>query len=104
MRDSKRRSRSSGSGRSLTALLVEAEQMLCVDLAIRSEKSEVGGSSCDPATLARDLRYLTGSGYSLRSVQGFDLFPQTPHVEVLAVLAIVAETRGDLVGSETGRG
>jgi 23S rRNA (uracil1939-C5)-methyltransferase len=37
--------------------------------------------SCDPATLARDLKPLCGAGYSLGSIQAFDLFPQTPHVE-----------------------
>jgi 23S rRNA (uracil1939-C5)-methyltransferase len=42
--------------------------------------------SCDPATLARDLRVLLASGYRLASCRGFDLFPQTPHLEALAVL------------------
>jgi len=41
--------------------------------------------SCDPATQARDAAYLTGSGYTLERVRAFDLFPQTPHVESLAV-------------------
>jgi 23S rRNA (uracil1939-C5)-methyltransferase len=49
--------------------------------------------SCDPATLARDSARLRERGYALESVQGFDLFPQTPHVEALAVL-----TRGDAPG------
>ena len=42
--------------------------------------------SCDPATLARDLRVLVQRRWSLLRVIGFDLFPQTPHVEAIAVL------------------
>ncbi|HEY8152713.1 MAG TPA: TRAM domain-containing protein [Myxococcota bacterium] len=42
--------------------------------------------SCDPATLARDLASFALRGYALRSLEGFDLFPQTPHVEALALL------------------
>ncbi len=40
--------------------------------------------SCDPATLARDLKRL--ERFHLTSVQAFDLFPQTTHVETVAVL------------------
>jgi 23S rRNA (uracil1939-C5)-methyltransferase len=40
--------------------------------------------SCDAPTLARDASRLTAAGYSLRSLEAFDLFPNTPHVEALA--------------------
>lgn len=44
--------------------------------------------SCDPATLARDARLLLASGYQLASVQPLDLFPQTFHIESLALFEL----------------
>ncbi|MDT8316565.1 MAG: 23S rRNA (uracil(1939)-C(5))-methyltransferase RlmD [bacterium] len=41
--------------------------------------------SCNPTTLARDLRYLTRSGYTVVSSQPIDLFPQTWHIESITV-------------------
>ncbi len=42
--------------------------------------------SCDPATQARDARRLADRGYSLAALQPLDMFPQTSHLEVVAVL------------------
>jgi 23S rRNA (uracil1939-C5)-methyltransferase len=42
--------------------------------------------SCDPSTLARDLKVLLARGYSLKSVQLLDMFPQTYHIETVALL------------------
>ena len=41
--------------------------------------------SCDVATLARDARLLLDAGYALQALQGFDLFPNTAHVETVAL-------------------
>jgi 23S rRNA (uracil1939-C5)-methyltransferase len=44
--------------------------------------------SCDPATLARDLRTLNENGYRVTSVRAFDMFPQTHHVETVVHLVV----------------
>ena len=41
--------------------------------------------SCDVATLARDARRIVDSGYTIARADGFDLFPNTPHVETIVV-------------------
>ena len=60
---------------------------LAKDLAAAAGAARVVYVSCAPATLARDLAVLAAEGLALRSIQGFDLFPQTAHVEAIAVLA-----------------
>lgn len=42
--------------------------------------------SCDPATLARDLKALLQGGYRLESITGVDLFPQSYHIETVSIL------------------
>ncbi len=42
--------------------------------------------SCDPVTLARDLKVFASEGYRALRLAPFDFFPQTPHLETLAVL------------------
>lgn len=46
--------------------------------------------SCDPATLARDLRILFDAGFTLDSLRAFDMFPQTHHVETVVHLTAAA--------------
>lgn len=43
--------------------------------------------SCDPATLARDVKRFREWGYSLQKAAAVDLFPRTPHVETVCLLA-----------------
>jgi 23S rRNA (uracil1939-C5)-methyltransferase len=45
--------------------------------------------SCDPGTLARDLRLFTQFGYLLQKVQPVDMFPQTSHVECVVLMSRV---------------
>ena len=42
--------------------------------------------SCDPATLARDIKYLTGQGYEFIEATPVDMFPHTGHVECVTLM------------------
>ncbi len=42
--------------------------------------------SCDPPTLARDLRAMAEAGYRVTRLQGYDMFPQTMHIETIVEL------------------
>jgi 23S rRNA (uracil1939-C5)-methyltransferase len=60
-----------------------------VERLLRHRPPVVAYLSCDPATLARDLARLTGEGgYAISSVQPLDFFPNTSHVEALAILRL----------------
>jgi 23S rRNA (uracil1939-C5)-methyltransferase len=56
------------------------------DALVRVPPGRVVYVSCNPATLARDLRRLSPA-FALENVKAFDLFPQTAGVETVAVLA-----------------
>ena len=63
-----------GAGRKATSAIIESAARTLVYV------------SCDPATLARDLAALTGGGFEIESLTGFDLFPLTAHLETVTVL------------------
>lgn len=53
---------------------------------VDSRAQRVSYVSCDPATLARDLKKLIAGGYVIESLMAYDLFPQTHHVETVVRL------------------
>jgi len=53
---------------------------------IKMEPKRIVYVSCNPSTLARDLRILEGGGYSAKEVQPVDMFPQTSHIEAVCRL------------------
>lgn len=55
------------------------------DAIARSGARRIVYVSCDAPTMARDARRLLDGGYRLVNLRGFDLFPNTPHVETLGV-------------------
>lgn len=59
-----------------------------LDEAYRLCKDTIIYVSCNPATLARDLKYLTTKGCTVKSVQPFDMFPHTHHIENVAIIKL----------------
>ncbi|WP_415940165.1 23S rRNA (uracil(1939)-C(5))-methyltransferase RlmD [Roseburia hominis] len=59
----------------------------CLETMLRMEPDRIVYVSCDPATLARDLKILCGGGYELRKVRPVDQFGHTTHVETVVLLS-----------------
>jgi tRNA/tmRNA/rRNA uracil-C5-methylase (TrmA/RlmC/RlmD family) len=64
----------SGAGREVLTAILAAEPRVVVYVA------------CDPAALARDVRWAMDAGWQLAELSAFDAFPMTHHVECIAVL------------------
>jgi len=62
-----------------------------VELLSRVQARRIAYVACDPAALARDLRYFGARGYELVDLRAFDMFPMTQHVECVAVLGVAGE-------------
>ena len=56
-----------------------------VDGILKLNPQVIAYVSCDPSTLARDAARLINGGYKLKQVTGFDLFPQTFHIESISI-------------------
>lgn len=57
-----------------------------LDTIIKMQPKKMVYVSCDSATLARDIRYLTENGFKLKKVQPVDMFPHSEHVECVCLL------------------
>ena len=57
-----------------------------IDAIVDSAAKRVVYVSCDPGTLARDLRLFVDGGFAIREVQPVDMFPHTAHIENVTVL------------------
>ena len=64
----------------------------CLETMLRMEPDRIVYVSCDPATLARDLKILCGGGYALRKVRPVDQFGHTTHVETVVKLSLKKDT------------
>ncbi len=59
-----------------------------LDYAFKLTKGKIIYVSCNPATLARDLKYLIEKGCKVQFIQPFDMFPHTYHIENVAIIEL----------------
>lgn len=80
-------------GKSADVLVVDPPRKGCdealLTTILEQKPSKVVYVSCNPATLARDLRILEDGGYKIKEVQPVDMFPHTAHCEAVAWLELV---------------
>ena len=59
----------------------------CLETMVEMQPQRIVYVSCDPATLARDVKYLCEQGYELKRVRACDMFPNSFHVETVCLLS-----------------
>ena len=77
--------------RSFDVVLLDPPRKGCtqesLDYAYKLSKNKIIYVSCNPATLARDLKYLVEKGCKVEFIQPFDMFPHTYHIENVAIIS-----------------
>ncbi|HPX56997.1 MAG TPA: class I SAM-dependent RNA methyltransferase [Syntrophales bacterium] len=80
----------SGTPNTVDVLVIDPPRTGCgeklLEQIIRLQPRRIVYVSCNPATQARDIRLLCDGGFRLESLQPLDMFPQTAHIEVIALL------------------
>lgn len=66
---------------------------LCLDTILKMSPKRIVYVSCDSATLARDLKILCAGGYTVTRLAPVDMFPNTVHVETVALLSKLSEAK-----------
>jgi 23S rRNA (uracil1939-C5)-methyltransferase len=79
-----------GRGRRTDVIVLNPPRKGCDEKVLRNvaalKPEKVIYVSCSPQTLSRDLDILAGLGFCTHEIQPVDMFPQTPHVENVALL------------------
>ena len=65
----------------------------CLATMLKMQPQRIVYVSCDPATLARDLRVLCDGGYEVKRIRGCDMFGQGVHVETVCLLSKLREAK-----------
>jgi len=77
--------------RPLDVLVIDPPRDGCKDISFPGKMlkpKRIVYVSCHPATQARDCRFFADHGYTLQNLQPLDMFPQTSHIEVVALLCL----------------
>lgn len=77
-------------GKTADVVVVDPPRKGCdqklLETMVKMQPDRIVYVSCNPSTLARDLKYLGENGYSIKAVQPVDMFPWSEHVEVIILL------------------
>ena len=68
----------------------------CLETMVSIAPERIVYVSCDPATLARDLKYLCANGYRLDKVRPCDMFGHTVHIETVCLLSKLSEVKNHI--------